>query len=196
MMWQLFKNLNNYTELLELSPSDFYSKSRIVEKIDGESLIEKSNQLVHIHSDECWRKKPPSKLYLYCESTGKGGESLVCNFSRVDCPKELKLFLESFDFKILVGSELYQFKVINHGFFKLHQNHKELLKQIKSKKIRGLFSDYIGELKSKTEVIMLKPNQGLIVDNHYACHGRLAYEGDRKLIKVLGYENTSCNPVI
>lgn len=191
-MWKLFDGLNSYTELLKLNPSSIYSQPRVVQNDKCGNLIEHTNRLAHIHTDECWKEQPPQKIYLYCEKAGEGGESLIGNFHDVKCSHELRAFLERFEFTITKFDTEYSFKIINNGIFKLHQTHRELANQIKSQVMKNLFVSYIDELKKNTTVIKLLPNQGLIVDNQTSFHGRLNFEGSRKLIKVLGYENT-CN---
>lgn len=192
-MWKLFDGLNSYTELLQLNPSSSYSKPRVVQNVNCRNLIEQSNSLAHIHTDECWKELPPHKLYLYCEKAGEGGESLIGNFHEVKCSHELRAFLESFKFTMTKGNSKYSFKIINNGIFRLHQTHRELAHQIKSKEMKNLFVSYLNELKNNTTVIKLLPKQGLIIDNQTSFHGRLNFEGSRKLIKVLGYENTRNN---
>lgn len=182
-MWKIINNLKSYKELLDSCPSKYYSTPRIVENTEDGLSIEKNNNLVHIHTDEFWLQRPPEKLYLYCELSGTGGDTLLGNFSDLHYSSKLENFLRSFTFLSNRGN----YNILSDDLYKLHHSHSEMISQIKNNNDIEIFSKYLHNLKKITKVIYLSPGQGLIVNNHLCFHGRLAFTGKRKFIKILGY---------
>lgn len=192
-MWKLYCNVESYKELLAIKPSNNYSSARTLQPIEGSSLIETGNQMVHIHTDEFWLQTPPTTLYLYCEQSGDGGETLVGNFGDLTYSNELCNLLSTLHFGFKKNNKYHSFKVLHKNVFRLNHSHIDMLNQISDKYDKELFNEYLKTLKKNTDVLSLLPGQGVIIDNHVSFHGRLAFKNNRKMIKVLGYDNTCSN---